>query len=168
MVRSSTMGAGAIVETNGRADLEAVAARHRIRLTGPVGPWCVVRDELNLRKQPARLLPAYYAEAMSRERQGTVIAFFVQATASVEQTEHREKGVLVRERKACEARDRRLGPPVRRIVWPLQTAARDTPSRRASSAQVRLGSEQGAIVAGPGSRRGARSRTVGGGRSGCR
>ncbi len=87
-----TTWAGAIVETRGRADFPALAALHRITVTGAVTPWVLVQGDVTF----AALGPPVFAEALSRELQGTVLAFFVQSTASVEQLEHWEKGQLVR------------------------------------------------------------------------
>jgi hypothetical protein len=84
--------AGAIVETRGRTDFPAIAAAHRITVTGPVTPWVLVQGSVSF----AAPGPPVFAEALSRELQGTVLAFVVQTTASVERLEHWEKGQLVR------------------------------------------------------------------------
>ncbi|HZI08569.1 MAG TPA: hypothetical protein VEZ71_31420 [Archangium sp.] len=84
--------AGAIIETRGRADFPALAATHRLTVTGAVTPWVLVRSDVH----STALGPPAFAEALSRELQGTVLAFFIQTTASVERLEHWEKGQLVR------------------------------------------------------------------------
>lgn len=83
---------GAIVETHGRADFPAIAAKHRIAAPEAVKPWVLVDGYFGL----STLVPPLFAEALSRDLQGTVIAFFVQETASVEQIEHWENGQLMR------------------------------------------------------------------------
>jgi hypothetical protein len=84
--------AGAIVETHDRADFAAVAAKYRIAISGDVTPWILVEGETNF----ASLCPPAFAEALSRELQCTVIAFFLQSTASVEEVEHWDNGKLLR------------------------------------------------------------------------
>jgi hypothetical protein len=83
---------GAILKTGGHADFAAIAARYRIAVTGPVTPWVLVQADLKF----AGLRPPVFAEALSREIEGAVIAFAVQTTASVEEIEHWEKGQLAR------------------------------------------------------------------------
>jgi hypothetical protein len=84
--------AGAIVETRGRADFAVIAAKYRIAVTSAVSPWILVEGEITF----ANLCPPIFAEALSRELESTVIAFFVQTTASVEEIEQWENGKLVR------------------------------------------------------------------------
>lgn len=89
-----TTWAGALVETRGQADLASIAARHRIALVdfAATAPWLLVHADVNR----ASLNPPRFAEELSRELQTTVIGFFLQSTASVEQIEHWEDGRLLR------------------------------------------------------------------------
>jgi hypothetical protein len=86
--------AGALVETRGRADLAAVAAKHRIELidVDVSAPWLLIHCNVNF----AHLNPPQFAEALSRELHTTVIGFFLQSSASVEEIQHWEEGRLVR------------------------------------------------------------------------
>jgi hypothetical protein len=79
---------GAIVETRGRADFAEVAAKYRITLAQAPGPWLLV--------ECANLRLAVFAQALSRELGGAVIAFLLQTTASVEEVEHWHNGELMR------------------------------------------------------------------------
>jgi hypothetical protein len=81
--------AGALVKTGGGGDFAAIAVKHRIAIAERVGPWLLVQADAGL--HPPRL-----AEDLSRDLQSTVIAFFVQSAASVEQIEHWENGRLLR------------------------------------------------------------------------
>jgi hypothetical protein len=81
--------AGALVKTGGCGDLAAIAANHRITIEKPTTPWLLVQAD-------AGLYPPPFAEALSRELKTTIIAFFLQSAASVEQVEHWESGRLVR------------------------------------------------------------------------
>ena len=87
-----TTWTGAIVETKDRADLTAVLARHRITLKGGPAPWTLVHGNVNL----ASLRPPAFAETLSRQLHATVVGFFLQSTASVEEIEHWEDGKLLR------------------------------------------------------------------------
>ncbi len=84
--------AGAIVDTRGSSEFATVAAKYRIVVTREVTPWVLVECDTNF----ASLCPPVFAEALSRELQTTVIAFFLQTAASVEDVEHWEHGKLLR------------------------------------------------------------------------
>lgn len=84
--------AGTLVETRGRVEFAAIAAKHRIAPGGDVTAWTLVECKTTF----ANLRPPAFAEALSRELQCAVIAFFVQTTAGVEEVEHWENGKLLR------------------------------------------------------------------------
>lgn len=84
--------AGAIVQTGGRSDFPAIAAKYHITVQDGTGPWIGVHGNVNF----ASLCPPAFAEALSRDLGGTVVAFFVQTTSRVEQVQHWENGCAVR------------------------------------------------------------------------
>ncbi|WP_394831579.1 hypothetical protein LVJ94_34205 [Pendulispora rubella] len=95
--------AGAIVETCGQRDFASITAKYGVTVTGDVTPRLLIEGDLRITRG---LGPPIFAEALSRDLQGTVIAFFVQTGASVAQIEHWEKGELVRKLEHWEAEDR--------------------------------------------------------------
>lgn len=84
--------AGAIIETQGRADFAAIAARHGVVVHGEVGPWALVACNLNL----ASGHPPPFAGPLSRDLGGDVLGVFFQGALGVEQLEQWHKGELVR------------------------------------------------------------------------
>jgi hypothetical protein len=89
-----TTWAGALVETRGRGELAALAARHRIALVDfdAMAPWLLVQVDVNF----ANLNVPGFAEELSRELHTNVVGFFLQSTASIEQIEHWQDGRLLR------------------------------------------------------------------------
>ena len=77
---------------DGKRFLE-LANRYRIVVADPSGPWLLIDVEPRLR----RLGPPAFAQALSKELNTSVIAFFLQSTVSTERIEHWENGELVRE-----------------------------------------------------------------------
>ncbi len=84
--------AGAIVETKSRSDFEALASSYGVALEGRATRWVLVECDVGL----GSLRTPGFAAALSRDLGGTVIAFFLQTTASVEEIEHFQAGELVR------------------------------------------------------------------------
>ncbi len=84
--------AGAIVDHRGSIDFPAIAGRFQIIISTASQGWSLVQCDVNL----ASLGPPTFARELSRELRTTVIAFFLQSAASVEQIEHWENGQLMR------------------------------------------------------------------------
>lgn len=85
--------AGAIVRVEDPARFVEVATRHRVAVSAATPPWVLIAGDPQLRS----LGPPAFAEALSRELQTSVVAFFVQTAASNERVEHWDQGRLVRE-----------------------------------------------------------------------
>ncbi len=82
---------GALVEV-GKHDLSTFAARHRLTIDAPLGPWALMVGEVSV----AHIEPPRFAAELSAEIEGTVIAFMLQTGASCETLEHWERGELKR------------------------------------------------------------------------
>lgn len=85
--------AGAIVRVEDPARFVDVAAKHRVAVSAAAAPWVLIAGDPQLRSMG----PPAFAEALSRELQTSVVAFFIQTAASNERVEHWDQGRLVRE-----------------------------------------------------------------------
>ncbi len=84
---------GALVRVENADRFREVAERYRIVVADASRPWVLVE----VAPQLGRLGPPPFAQALSKELNTTVIAFFVQTTVSNERVEHWQSGRLVRE-----------------------------------------------------------------------
>jgi hypothetical protein len=85
--------AGAIVRVEDPARFVEVATKHRVAVSAASPSWVLIAGDPRLR----RMGPPAFAEALSRELQTSVVAFFIQTAASNERVEHWDQGRLVRE-----------------------------------------------------------------------
>jgi hypothetical protein len=84
---------GALIRADDIDRLLELAARYRIVVSNPSGPWLLIDVEPQL----GRLGPPSFSEKLSRDMQTSVIGFFLQTTVTNERVEHWENGTLVRE-----------------------------------------------------------------------
>ncbi len=74
-----TTWAAALVKASGNGELATTAAHHGIAIIDAGTPWLLVQVDVNF----GSLHPPKFEEALSRELQTTVIAFFLQRDAIV-------------------------------------------------------------------------------------
>jgi len=84
---------GALVRVEDSDRFREVAARSRIVVVDASGPWVPI----DVAPQLGKLGPPPFAQALSKELNTTVIAFFLQTTVSNERVEHWQSGRLLRE-----------------------------------------------------------------------
>src|ERR1041384_8269106 len=83
-LRSMATWVGAIVRVGDRARFANAAGKLRITVESAELPWVLIHGDHRL----GMLGPPAFAEALSRDLQTSVVAFFVQTTASYERVEH--------------------------------------------------------------------------------